>query len=66
MLGPADKDDRQSLFTTQGSGGQRHINTLEAMHCDRYFNRSICLALQEDNEKDQGLEGCVGVVMLDR
>lgn len=61
MLDSADEDDRQLLLTTQAGGGQKHINTLEALHCDRYFNRSICLVLEEDNGKENGLERWVGV-----
>lgn len=47
--------NRQFLLITQAGDGQRHVNTLEVMHCDKSFNRSIYLELQEN--KDKGLKG---------
>lgn len=40
---------------------ERHVNTLEVTYCDTYFSRSIYLVLQENKEKELGLEGWVEV-----
>lgn len=52
----------QSLLITQAADGQRHVNTQEVMHCNKYFNSSICLVLEENKGKDLCLEGWIGVL----
>lgn len=38
---------------------ERQADTLNVTHCDMYFNRGTDLVLQENKDKELGLEGCV-------
>ena len=40
---------------------ERQADILEVTYCDMYFNRGMDLVLQENKDKELGLEGCVGV-----